>query len=141
MAQQSKVYVHRNSWAEPFNPSRDTVTWNAHRPLLGDKTWEGKSRWGTHYATSQVDHPDFARWAANNVAMDAREVVTLTNMDSVVLAGRLAVDAGRGDYGLAAYVNAYPGAEGAKMFVETYDLPWDDADTTAEPLLAALATA
>lgn len=142
MAQIEKIYVHRNSWAEPLPTSNDTATWNAHRPLQGGIAWEGRSRWGTHYATGQVSHPDFARWCANNAAMDAREIVLLDNQSSITLASQRCKAQGREEYGLGAYVAAYPGgggAEGARMFVETYDLPWDDEDTTAAPLLLALA--
>lgn len=141
MAQLDKVYAHRLQWAESFAPTPERKVWNAHRPLYGSTAWEGRSRWGTHYSVGRMDDPQFATWERLNAGLDAREVVLLDNMEAITLAGELARKANRGDYGVGAYVAAYPGHEGAQMFVETYDLPWHSADVTADAFLAALVTA
>lgn len=135
------LYVHRNRWdGERNDLSTGFTIWTAHRPLRGEVMWEGQNLgWGVHFAATRNESPELADHDEHNRCMDAREVRLLDNMASITLAGEMAKRANRGAYGIGAYTAAYPGAEGAKMFVETYDLPWDDYDTTADAFLAALA--
>lgn len=136
MAQHTKVYAHRDQWTEPFTPTATRAVWNAHRPLQGDFHWQGRSRWGVWYASADVNHPDFARWAANNVAMDAREVEVVTNLRVLELAQERAAAAG-GGYGLDVYVGEL-GHEGAKEFAHRWELPWSATDLTGDVLIARM---
>jgi hypothetical protein len=142
------LYVHRNRWDGERNDLTDPdfAIWSAHRPLRGDTAWEGSNiGWGCHFAAAARDDVRFDYFQEANRKDDAREVRLIDNQISIVLAGLRCSAAGRQEYGLEAYVRAYAdegGArEGAKLFVHTYELPWDDEDTSADALLATLAEA
>lgn len=137
------IFVHESAWQEQVKPGPDQaddvwVVWNAHRPLRGDLTWEGQGRYGVHYAAvnrSRAEVADYRRTLQYNHSMDARLVTLVNNRQAIALAETAAEAQGQGRYGLEAYLGAYPGDEGARMFVERWDLPWVDGDTSADELL------
>lgn len=138
MADIAKLYVHRDRWTgRTFTEGH--IIHSAHRPLLGHTTWEGENvGWGTHFAalTDSGKWPE-SEWMENNARMDAREVELINNAQALVLAGRRCYTEGSGRYGLDVYV-AELGAEGAKEFARRWEMPWSDADHSADALVARL---
>jgi len=138
MAQIEKLYVHRDRWAPSRTWAPGHVIHCAHRPLLGHTVWEGWSvGWGTHFAalTDSGKWPEQA-WMENNAAMDAREVELITNFRALELAmeRNAAVSS---SYGLDVYVGEL-GREGAKEFVQRWELPWSDTDLTGDVIIARM---
>jgi hypothetical protein len=105
-------------------------------PPIGTHTWEGKSRWGVWYATAELTDERYAYFAEQAKALDAREIVAVTNADVLELAEQ--VRAAKGSpYGLAAYVAAMDSpAEAAAAYAASLGLPWAaEGDTTADDKL------
>jgi hypothetical protein len=130
------VYMPKSGWAEPFTPSEDQIVWNAHRPIPGTYTWESKSRWGVWYATAKPTDDNYDYFVAQAKALDARQIIVVTNADVLELAEQARTAKGS-TYGLAAYVAAMDSpAEAAAEFVASLNLPWTkDGDTSADDKL------
>jgi hypothetical protein len=131
------IYGPASTWTEPFSShDRDRIIWNAHRPIPGTTAWEGRSRWGTWYATAKPTDANYDYFLAQAKALDAREIVVVNNAQVLALAEQARILKGS-TYGLAAYVAAMDSpAEAAAEFVASLNLPWTkEGDTSADELL------
>jgi hypothetical protein len=72
------VIVNIEDWDGP-QVGPDEIAWNAPRPLLGSQRWEGRFRAGIFYAITGPD--DDARFAEENVRLDARRVELIDNSE------------------------------------------------------------
>lgn len=130
------IYAPTATWGETFISAEDRTIWNAHRPIPGTHTWEGKSRWGTWYATAELTDERYDYFAEQARALDAREIVAVTNADVLELAEQVRASK-NSPYGLAAYVAAMDSpAEAAAAYAASLGLPWaTEGDTTADDKL------
>lgn len=130
------IYAPTSSWGETFISADGRTIWNAHRPIPGTHTWEGKSRWGTWYATAELTDERYAYYAEQARALDAREIVAVTNADVLELAEQVR-EAKGSPYGLLQYISAMDTpAEAAAEYAASLGLPWaTKGDTTADAKL------